>query len=140
MAPGNKALQGITNQSLEKGHRFSHDSCQPGLCSISILGKMEAWQWWGAKNPEDALKDLGSGVALECVWSDLKQQRHSTEQDNGKRRTIQSRKEKTNMNQFIQFHMNPVSDTNFIFISFKKATASNLHCSPSMSLARDSCL
>lgn len=44
------------------------------------------------------------------------------------------------MNQFIQFHMNPISDTNFILISFKKATASNLHCSPSMSLARDSCL
>lgn len=43
-----------------------HDNL--AFAAITSLGKMEAWQWWGAKNPEDALKDLGSGVALECVF------------------------------------------------------------------------
>lgn len=118
-----------------------HDSCQPGLCSYNKLRKNGSMAMVGGKEPRGCPERFGQWCCFGmCVWSDLEQQRHSTEQDNGKRRTIQSRKEKTNMNQFIQFHMNPISDTNFILISFKKATASNLHCSPSMSLARDSCL
>ena len=118
-----------------------HDSCQPGLCSYNKLRKNGSMAMVGGKEPRGCPERFGQWCCFGmCVWSDLEQQRHSTEQDNGKRQTIHSRKKKANMNQFIQFHMNPISDTNFILISFKKATASNLHCSPSMSLARDSCL
>lgn len=96
-----------------------HDSSQPGLCSYNKLRKNGSMAMVGGKEPRGCPERFGQWCCFGmCVWSDLEQQRHSTEQDNGKWRTIQSRKEKTNMNQFIQFHMNPISDTNFILIQY----------------------
>ena len=57
----------VIHQSLEKGLGHSCGGHRSPYF-MPCLGKMEAWQWWGAKNPEDAVKDLGSGVALECVF------------------------------------------------------------------------